>query len=362
MTSSAIWTGRLPRVQSDHKHRAFDMTTNLPAARPRQALPQISAVSWEHPADRAALQTLRAVPGVDDLIRKVLALLGGERGIRLLFQGNAIRAGATQFPRLWQLHTEVATTFDWPTVPELYVSQTPFFNAGAYGIDSPFIVVHSAAIELLDEDELRVLLAHETGHVISGHALYHTIAAILAMMSLGALPALAGLAVLPIRLAFLEWSRKSELSADRAGLLGGQDILVAQRLDMKMAGGGRGAAFTDQLDIEAFMRQAHEYASTSEGLDVIYKLLGTLALTHPMHTVRAAELQKWVASGEYDRILRGEYTRRGNEAKERPLKDDMAAAGAYYAGEARELATQVADVARRAASSARDAFRNAQKP
>jgi Zn-dependent protease with chaperone function len=319
-------------------------------------------VSWEHPADRAALQALRAVPGVDDLIRKVLALLGGERGIRLLFQGNAVRVGSTQFPRLWQLHAEVTTTFDWLTVPELYVSQTPFFNAGAYGVDAPFIVVHSAAIELLDDDELRVLLAHELGHVISGHALYHTIAAILAIMSLGALPVLAGLAVLPIRLAFLEWSRKSELSADRAGLLGGQDIIVSQRLDMKMAGGGRGTGFADQLDVEAFMRQAHEYASSAEGLDVIYKLLSTLALTHPMHTVRAAELQRWVASGEYERILRGEYTRRGPEAKERPLKDDMAAAGAYYAGEARELAAQVADVARRAAASAREAFRNAQKP
>jgi Zn-dependent protease with chaperone function len=308
------------------------------------------------------LQTLRSVPGVDDVIRRVLALLGGERGIRLLFQGNALRAGATQFPRLWSLHAEATTTFDWPTVPELYVSQTPFFNAGAYGIDSPFIVVHSAAIELLDDDELRVLLAHEMGHVISGHGLYHTIAAILAMMSLGALPALAGLAVLPIRLAFLEWSRKSELSADRAGLLGSQDIIVAQRLDMKMAGGGRGAAFEGQLDVEAFMRQAHEYANSSEGLDVVYKLLSTLALTHPMHTVRAAELQKWVASGEYERILRGEYTRRGSETKERPVKDDLAAAGAYYAGEAREMATQMADVARRAAASARDAFRNAQKP
>jgi len=338
------------------------MSTNLPASRPRQAFPQIAAVSWEHPADRAALQALRAVPGVDDLIRKLLAMLGGERGIRLLFQGNAVRAGATQFPRLWQLHAEVTTTFDWPAVPELYVSQTPFFNAGAYGIDSPFIVVHSTAIELLDEDELRVLLAHETGHVISGHALYRTIAAILAMMSLGALPALAGLAVLPIRLAFLEWSRKSELSADRAGLLGGQDILVAQRLDMKMAGGGRGEGFAGQLDVEAFMRQAHEYAKGSEGLDVIYKLLSTLALTHPMHTVRAAELQKWAATGEYDRILRGEYPRRGAEAKERPLKDDMAAAGAYYAGEARELASHMADAARRAAASAREAFRNAQKP
>jgi Zn-dependent protease with chaperone function len=292
----------------------------------------------------------------------VLALLGGERGVRLLFQGNAIRVGPSQFPRLWHMHTEVTTTFDWADVPELYVSQTPFFNAGAYGIDQPFIVVHSAAIELLDDDELRVLLAHELGHVMSGHALYRTIAAILALISLGALPVLASLAVLPVRLAFLEWSRKSELSSDRAGLLGGQDIVVAQRLDMKMAGGGRGDAFAGQLNVEAFMQQAHEYAATGEGLDVVYKVLSTLALTHPMHTVRAAELQRWVASGEYDRILRGEYTRRGPETTGRPVGEDFAAAGSYYAGEAREIATQVADAARRAAERARDAFRNAQKP
>src|SRR6185312_7183513 len=273
---------------------------------------------------------------------------GGERGIRLLFQGNAVRVGPTQFPKLWQLHTEVTTTFDCPKVPELYVSQTPFFNAGAYGIDQPFIVLHSAAIELLDDDELRVLLSHELGHVISGHALYRTIAAILALISLGALPTLAGLAVLPIRLAFLEWSRKSELSADRAGLLGAQDIVAAQRVDMKMAGGGRGEAFAGQLNVDAFMQQAHDYAASGEGLDLVYKLLSTLALTHPMHTVRAAELQQWVASGEYDRILNGEYVRRGPEAKERSVRDDLNAAGTYYASEARELAGQVAEAAKRA--------------
>jgi Zn-dependent protease with chaperone function len=338
------------------------MTSSVPAPRARQRFPEIAAVSWEHPADRAALQTLRAIPGVDELIRKILALLGGERGIRLLFQGNAIRVGPHQFPKLRHLHAEVTTTFDWNPVPELYVSQTPFFNAGAYGIDSPFIVIHSAAIELLDDDELRVLLAHELGHVISGHALYRTIAAILAMVSLGVLPVLAELVVLPIRLAFLEWSRKSELSADRAGLLGAQDIVVAQRLDMKMAGGGRGEGFAGQLNVDAFMQQAHEYANSSEGLDVVYKLLSTLALTHPMHTVRAAELQRWVSSGEYDRILRGEYVRRGTESSERPLRDDMAAAGSYYAAEARELAGQFADVAKRAADRAREAFRNAQNP
>ena len=338
------------------------MSTSVPATRPRRTFPEISAVSWEHPADRAALQALRAVPGVDEVIRRVLALLGGERGVRLLFQGNAIRVGPSQFPRLWHLHTEVTTTFDWTDVPELYVSQTPFFNAGAYGIDRPFIVIHSAAIELLDDDELRVLLSHELGHVMSGHALYRTIAAVLALISLGALPMLASLAVLPVRLAFLEWSRKSELSSDRAGLLGGQDIVVAQRVDMKMAGGGRGDAFAGQLNVDAFMQQAHEYVAAGEGLDVVYKVLSTLALTHPMHTVRAAELQRWVGSGEYDRILRGEYVRRGTETTDRPIRDDFAAAGSYYAGEAREIATQVADAARRAAERARDAFRNAQKP
>ncbi|MEO6056021.1 MAG: M48 family metallopeptidase [Gemmatimonadales bacterium] len=337
------------------------MTTTLPTPRPRQTFPEISAVSWEHPADRAALQALRAIPGVDEVIRKTLALLGGERGVRLLFQGNAVRVGPAQFPKLWHLHNETVITFDWPTVPELYVSQTPFFNAGAYGIDKPFIVLHSAAIELLDDEELRVLLSHEMGHVLSGHALYRTIAAILALISLGALPMLASLAVLPIRLAFLEWSRKAELSADRAGLLGAQDVVAAQRLDMKMAGGGRGEGFAGQLNVDAFMQQAHEYAAAGEGLDVVYKVLSTLALTHPMHTVRAAELQRWVASGEYDRILRGEYVRRGPETTDRPLGDDLSAAGSYYAGEARELATQVADAARRAAERARDAFRNAQK-
>ena len=331
--------------------------TSVPSPRSRRTFPEIAAVSWEHAADRAALQALRAVPGVDEVIRKVLAILGGERGIRLLFQGNAVRVGPSQFPQLWMRHVEMCTTFDWPKVPELYVSQTPFFNAGAYGVDDPFIVVHSAALEILDEDEIRTLLAHELGHVMSGHALYTTIAAILALVSLGVLPTIAAIAVLPIRLAFLEWSRKSELSADRAGLLGIQDVAIAQGLDMKMAAGGRGEEFTAQLNVEAFMAQANEYAYNNEGLDVVYKLLNTFALTHPMHTVRAAELQRWVAAGEYDRIMRGEYTRRGDEARQRPIRDDLAAAKNYYGNEARELARDMATAARKVASAAADAFK-----
>ncbi len=333
----------------------------VPATRPRQRFPEIAAVSWEHPADRAALQSLRALPGFDEVVRKVIAFLGGERGIRLLFQGNAVRAGAAQFPKLWTLQTEVAHTFDWPKVPELYVSQTPVFNAGAYGVDDPFIVVHSAALEMLDDDELRVLVAHEMGHVVSGHSLYRTIAEILLSVGLSALPILAGIALFPIRLAILEWARKAELSADRAGLIGSQDVLAAQRLFMKMAGGTRGQIVRGEMSLDAFMSQANEYLGSREGFDLIYKILNTLALTHPMNTIRAAELQQWVASGEYDRILRGEYTRRGAEEQSRPLGDDVAAAGSYYAAEAREFASAVAEAAKRAAERAVEAFRSAQR-
>ena len=335
------------------------MTT--PAMRPRRTFPEIGAVSWEHPADRAALQSLRSVPGFDDVVRKIVSILGGERGIRLLFQANAIRVGPAQCPKVWTMHVEVATTFDWPDIPELYLSQTPIFNAGTYGVDHPFIVLHSAAVELLDDDELRTLLAHEMGHVLSGHALYRTIAEILLAVSLSALPFLAGIALLPIRLAILEWSRKSELSADRAGLVGGQDPVAAQRLFMKMAGGTRGQLLAGEMNVETFMAQAHEYLASNEGLDVVYKILITLALTHPMNTVRAAELQQWVAAGDYDRILRGEYTRRGAQAQSRPLAEDLAAARSHYVRETKEAVEHVVDAAKKAAERVSEAFRGSQR-
>ena len=80
-----------------------------------------------------------------------------------------------------------------------------------------------------------------------------------------------------------------------------------------------------------------------------------------MNTVRAAELQRWIQSGDYERILRGEYTRRGAEARERPLKDDFRAAKDHYTDEARETIGKMADAAKRAAATARDAFRKSQQ-
>lgn len=328
----------------------------LPAARPRKVLSQISHLNWEHPADRAALQALRAVPFFDDVVRKIVGTFG-ERGIRLLFQANAVRVGPTQFPLLHQLITEASTTLDWPEAPEVYVTQTPMVNAGAVGVDHPFIVLNSGAVALLDTDELRVLLGHELGHVISGHALYRTVLILILELGFQNLPFLAGIALLPIKLALLEWARKSELSADRAGLLASQDAVASMRVFLKLAGGGD----MKQMDLNAFMVQASEYEEGGGALDAIYKILNTLGATHPFNTLRAAELKRWIDSGAYERILGGEYIRRGSEPADRTLGDEFGDAAAHYAGEARKTVDTVAEAAKRAAQAFTSAFKDATK-
>ena len=163
---------------------------------PRVILTQISSRAWEHPADRAALNTLRAIPGFDEVVRKVAGFFG-ERGIRQLFLANAVRVGPRQRPRLNQIYTEVLETLDWPARPQLYITQTPFVNAGAVGFDDPFIIMNSGTIDTLTEEEQRFILAHELGHIMSGHVTYVTIAIILLNFGVRNLPFLAGMALLP---------------------------------------------------------------------------------------------------------------------------------------------------------------------
>ena len=329
-----------------------DATSGLPAARPRKILTQIAPVSWEHPADRAALQTLRSVPGFDQVVKKIVGFFG-ERGIRLLFQANAVRVGPTQFPRMNALYADVLTSLDWATRPDLFVSQTPFVNAGAYGMDRPFIVINSGALKLLDDDEMRTLLGHELGHVMSGHALYHTILVLIVFVGMNFLPFLTGIVLAPVELALLEWYRKSELSSDRAGLLASQDPTASMRMFLKMAGGGDAA----QMDLNAFLVQAKDYEESGGALDRVFKILNTLPQSHPFNTLRAAELQRWIEGGAYERIVGGEYTRRGPEAEQRPVDKDLDEAREHYMKEAKAVVDDVVDSAKRAAQAFSDAFK-----
>jgi Zn-dependent protease with chaperone function len=313
----------------------------------------IGAESWEHPADRAALAALRRIPAFDEVLRKLFGFFG-EKPVRLAFQANAVRVGPRQFPDIYGRYLDVLRTMDAEQEYPLFISQTPVVNAGAYGMNEPFIVLNSGAIRLLDDHEQLFLLGHELGHIMSGHVLYRTMLVILLQLANIGYP-IVGIAARAVLLGLLEWSRKAELSSDRAGLLAVQSPQAALGTSLKLAGGGR----PEETDLNAFLEQADEYRGDSDLADVVFKILNLLGTTHPFHTLRAAELRDWIEAGDYDRILRGEYQRRG--APRQPYVEDLKRASRSYQEGAKEIFDQVAVGARDAADRIRrtvsDAFR-----
>ena len=311
-------------------------------ARSRRILTEIAPHSWEHPADKAALQALRRIPVFDEILKKIFGFFT-EKAIRLAFQANAVRVSENQFPKVYAMYKQCLKTLDAPEEYPLYVSQTPMVNAGAYGMDQPFIILNSGTLILLDDDELEFVIAHEIGHILSDHVLYKTMTALLINLANMGFP-IVGLAARAVLVALLEWSRKSELSCDRAGLLGIQDPELVMRTMMKMAGGGT----TGQLHLPEFIVQAEEYQESGDVADQVFKVLNLMGQTHPFYVLRVSELRAWIETGDYDRIIRGEYPRRGEPDPD--YQKDVKEAVSAYADDAKDFFDSVTDAAKRAGS------------
>ncbi len=286
-------------------------------------LKEISPRAYQHPADRAATAALQRVPYLDEVVRQLIAL-GYERALRAVSLGGAVRLGERQLPGVWVLHREVFHVLDLDdAVPDLYLTQFPLANAYTIGSKQPIVLLNSELLHLLDDSGRRAVLAHEAAHVHSDHVLYQTALLILVRLGTSRLPALAGLPLLAIRLALLEWFRAAELSCDRAAALVTRDTTAVCRSLMVLTAG----AAAEDLSLDAFMAQAADYEEGGKGLDRITKLVNDMNLTHPMPVRRARALIDWMHSGEYDRIVDGEYLRRGQEP---PLKEEADTAASHY--------------------------------
>lgn len=260
------------------------------------------------------------------VIPRRLASAWQERGLRLAYLSSAVRADERQFARVYRCFTEAAAALDVSELPELYVAIRPTANAMTIGIDRPFVVVTSGLVDLLDDDELRCVLGHELGHVLSGHALFTTVLLqLLRLWSVALWLPFGALAVRPLLTALHEWQRMAELSGDRAGVLAGQDPDAALRALMKMAGGGRG----DDLDVAAFLAQGDELLGSQDVRDSVLKALLVEPRTHPLTVLRAAELHRWIDSGAYGAILGGGYPTRDDD-RTGSVTDDVRAAARYY--------------------------------
>jgi len=293
-------------------------------------LNNISPKAYEHPADRAATAALASIPYMDPVVRKLIAL--GEKRVRSILLGGSVRLGQEQLPRIWAQHHRAYDVLDIVPLPELYVMQRAEVNALTIGSSSPFVLVFSDAVQLLDEDGLEVVLAHEAGHVLSDHGLYRTALEILLL--LGRAPMMR-FPIAPVIYALLEWYRASELSSDRAAALVTRDPELVCRTLMSV-GSGLPAS---ELNLAAFIRQAEEFNQGGDPFDWLSRRTMQLTVTHPMVVNRTKQLLDWVHSGEYDRIVGGEYMKRGEEP---PPRDQTADAMDHYGERFKETFTDAA--------------------
>jgi Zn-dependent protease with chaperone function len=310
----------------------------------------ISSKAYEHPADRAATAALKAVPHLDTVVRRLIEL-GYERAIRRGVLGSAVRLGDDQLPQVWTAHVRAYATLDLEPTPELYLTQFPIANAMTIGAGSPIVVVNSELVRLLDPEMQRAVFAHEAGHVLSDHVLYRT--ALVILLRVSALPGIP-FPLLPLRAALLEWYRAAELSCDRAAALVVRDPLAVCRTLMVIAAGAEAA----DLDLDVFMRQGQDYREKASPFDRLSRLLIDLGLTHPMSVSRVHELMEWVRSGEYDRIVAGEYPRRDEPADVRTEAGDAAA---HYAERFRDTFTDLGESVGEAGQQLADWLRRARE-
>lgn len=258
----------------------------------------IKPVEFMHPHDAAALRQLENIPGFPALVKKILKL-GLEQMRYGVNMASNIRLSPTQLPKLYNRLPPICEKLGIPE-PEFYLEMTPMPNAYTYGDSRTFITITSGLVELLDEEELDAVIAHECGHILCRHVLYHSIAVEILRGSdkLGILGDLS----LPIQLAILHWYRMSELSCDRcASIVSSPDVVA--RFMARFAGGSK--VITSNLNMEEWAKQAEQYeVIRNDGLwNKSLQLYVTLGIDHPFNAVRVREILEWGKSKQYRQLM-----------------------------------------------------------
>jgi Zn-dependent protease with chaperone function len=200
--------------------------------------------------------------------------------------GHAVKVGPRQFPRLNGLVVSCAETLGIAP-PTVYIVNSPVLNAGTFGTnDDSFILIHSAIVDHMTDEELKAVIGHECGHIHNSHVVYLT--------TLDFLTRVAGVfvwwIVAPALVSLRAWSRRAEVTSDRAALLCAKDPAVVTRALGKLALGSH--KLYDQMNLEVFLEQ-HEESREGPGK------YAELFATHPWLPKRMLALRAFEKSRLY---------------------------------------------------------------
>ncbi len=265
-----------------------------------------------HDSDRKAMQALKAIPGFTSFLKGFMRTWD-ERLDRIVNLSSNLRLGENQMKEYYDMLPPICEKLGID-IPELYVRQDVDPNAYTWGDEHPYIVITSGLLDVLPEELIPTVLAHECGHIACHHALYTTMGNII-LGGAHALPGLASMVTVPLQMAFYYWMRCSELSADRAAVVYDGTWEKMARVCMYFAGYNQNSASEESL--EAFMDQADEYqeAVKSSRWDQTLEFFVQNSQDHPFVAIRARECRTWAGSEQYAKTLRylaGDQTALGN--------------------------------------------------
>lgn len=248
------------------------------------------AMDFAHPVDAKIIRVLDS-PVVNQAFSK-LVNLSTDMNYGLMMS-TGIRLDDQPSEAAEALH-KCASVLGIPVPYTVVSSSVPGLNAVTVGTDGAnCIAVSSLMKALMSQDELTFVLGHECGHITLGHVLYHTVLS--TVRSAAELIPLVGHSVYQlIAWPLMAWYRRSEISADRAGLLCCGDINVACKTLLKLECGFMDA---DGLDVEDYISNTNRQLKQS--------FLGRyqeLLHEHPILAKRMEALRLFAQSEKYYRL------------------------------------------------------------
>lgn len=274
----------------------------------RKVLVGLKTVSYQHPFDQKALTSLDKMPGLPLLMKKVNEY-GIDRLLRMQIIGGEFRVTPRNFPKLHDAFLETCQILDFSPQPELYLYRgTGHISSYAVGVEKPIVGVNLEAMEWYSPDELLFAFGYEVSRIKGGYIAYQQIANVMPLLkniinstTLG----LGGLATSGLEVALYNWMIMSRFTCDRAGLLACQNVDVAITALMKL--GGLPGDYLNPDTIADFQAQAREFSNINlDKLDQITKIFSFMEYQFPWAVMRAAELLKWIDSGEYEKLIQAE--------------------------------------------------------
>lgn len=251
--------------------------------------------NYAHPIDSGIIRVLD-MPGVKKVFGSAVDALTDLNYSQILSSG--ILVNTKSFPEINDIVDHCVAVLGIKR-PYVVVSNAIALNAFTVGSDEePYIVLGNMLVRVMDEVKLRFIIGHECGHIAMGHVVYHSIVSMAGSFS-NVIPVIGPVVYKTSSLALIAWSRRSEITADRAGLLCCLDEQEAKRALLQLQSGFIDA---NQLDIKTYVQNSKRYRRRS-----VLRRVNEFLEAHPPVSKRMEALDLFAQSELY-------YTAQGKEA------------------------------------------------